>query len=117
MSRPVRPREWEGDGRADETLDPMRARSQEAPPTAGSPDPRRVTAADRYQLLLAVSEAIVSNRDLPALFHELAGYLHPVVRFDYLALILHDPALDVLRLHVLEPPDPALLSSAEAVPP
>ena len=56
----------------------------------------------RHQALLAVSEAIVSHRDLSALFHELASRLHQVVRFDYLALFLHyatspsDAALDPL---------------------
>lgn len=38
-----------------------------------------VTGA-QYRALLAVSEAIVSHRDLPALFHDLAGRLHQVVR-------------------------------------
>jgi hypothetical protein len=33
-------------------------------------------ADQRYRALLAVSEAIVSHRDLSALFHELAGRLH-----------------------------------------
>ena len=42
-----------------------------------------------YRALLAVSEAIASRRDLPALFHELAGRLDHVVRFDSLALVLH----------------------------
>jgi formate hydrogenlyase transcriptional activator len=56
---------------------------------------------------LAVSEAIVSHRDLSALFHELAGRLHHVVRFDYLGLLLHDAAGDTLRLHVLETSEPA----------
>src|ERR1700747_1937561 len=42
----------------------------------------------KYQALLAVSEAIVSHRELSALFHELAGRLHQVVRFDYLVLYL-----------------------------
>jgi hypothetical protein len=41
---------------------------------------------DRYHALLAVSEAIVSHRDLSALFHELAGRFQQVVRFDYLGL-------------------------------
>ena len=64
--------------------------------------------------MLAVSEAIVSHRDLPALFHELAGRLHQVVQFDYLALVLHEAASNTMRLHVLESlrthPAPALLS-------
>jgi formate hydrogenlyase transcriptional activator len=71
------------------------------------------TAADgRHRTLLAVSEVIVSHRDLPTLFHELAGRLHPVVRFDYLGLYLHQAAENTLRLHVLEP---ALPSAALSV--
>ena len=60
---------------------------------------------DRYRALLAVSEAIVSHRDLSALFHELAGRLQQVVRFDYLALVLHEAASNTMRLHVLETPE------------
>ena len=67
-------------------------------------------AGDRYHALLGVSEAIVLYRDLPALFHELAGRLHEVVRFDWLALILHEAASQTLHMHVLEPPDPKLLA-------
>jgi hypothetical protein len=52
--------------------------------------------------LLAVSEAIVSHRDLSALFHELAGRLHQVVRFDYLGLALHEATSNTLRVHLLE---------------
>ena len=55
-------------------------------------DGQATAAGDRYRALLAVSEAIVSHRDLAALFHELAGRLHQVVRFDYLALVLHEAA-------------------------
>jgi formate hydrogenlyase transcriptional activator len=58
--------------------------------------------------LLAVSEAIVSHRDLSALFHELAGRLHPVVRFDYLALFLHEAESNTIRPHILEPSGPTL---------
>jgi formate hydrogenlyase transcriptional activator len=64
---------------------------------------------DRYRALLAVSEAIVTHRDLPALFHELAGQLVPLVHFDALSLVLHDSATDTMRLHVLE--------TSESVPP
>ena len=55
-----------------------------------------------YRALLAVSEAIVSHRDLSALFHELADRLHEVVRFDYLGLVLHEAASQTMRLHILE---------------
>ena len=48
-------------------------------------NPQAVSTDHKYQALLAVSEAIVSHRDLSALFHELAGRLHQAVRFDYSA--------------------------------
>jgi formate hydrogenlyase transcriptional activator len=63
-------------------------------------------ASDSYRALLAVSEAIVSHRDMPALFQELAGKLRQVVRFDYLALVLHEAASNTMRLHVLEASEP-----------
>jgi formate hydrogenlyase transcriptional activator len=56
--------------------------------------------------LLAVSEAIVSHRDLPALFDELAGRLHRVVPFHSLALVLHEAVTNTMRLHVLGSSDP-----------
>ena len=65
-------------------------------------NPQTLAACQRYQTLLAVSAAIVAHRDLRGLFHELADRLHQVVRFDYLACILHDASSDTLRLHVLE---------------
>jgi len=57
---------------------------------------------NQYRALLAVSEAIVSHRDLSALFHELAGRLHQVVRFDYLGLSLHDAPINTMRVHILD---------------
>jgi formate hydrogenlyase transcriptional activator len=62
----------------------------------------------QYQILLAVSQAIVSRRDLYALFHELAAHLHQVARFDFLSLVLHDATNNTMRMHVLE--------TAEAMP-
>ena len=53
-------------------------------------NPQAPSTDHKYQALLAVSEAIVSHRDLSALFHELAGQLRRVVRFDYLGLTLHE---------------------------
>jgi formate hydrogenlyase transcriptional activator len=67
--------------------------------------------------LLAVSEAIVSHRDLPALFHEMAGRLHQVVRFDYLALVLHEAASNTMRLHVLETCEPVPPGTVIVLPP
>jgi formate hydrogenlyase transcriptional activator len=56
----------------------------------------------QLEALLEVSEAIAQQRDLPALFHDLAARLHSVIDFDFLSLVLHDPVRNVMRLHVLE---------------
>ena len=78
--------------------------------TASSPTVdllRRASAPeDRYRALLGVSEAIATQRDLPALFHELAGQLVEVVAFDALSLVLHEAATDTMHLHVLETWEP-----------
>jgi formate hydrogenlyase transcriptional activator len=79
-------------------------------------DCRVLASCEQYRALLAVAEAIISHRDLRALFHDLAGRLHHVVRFDYLALVLHEAASDTMRLHFLEPSEPAVLSSFLSFP-
>src|SRR6266567_3034714 len=56
----------------------------------------------QLEALLEVSEAIAQHRDLPALFHDLAGRLHSVIEFDFLTCVLHDPVRNVMRLHILE---------------
>src|SRR3981081_2549996 len=67
---------------------------------------KQIAACQQYRALLAVAEANVSHRNLHALFHDLAARLHQVVRFDYLLLVLHDDALDTMRLHILETSEP-----------
>ncbi len=79
---------------------------------SASSDTEAAACGDHYRALLAVAEAIVSNRSLPALFHELAGRLHDVVRFDYLALVLYEAASESVRLHVVEPCEPATAAPA-----
>ena len=69
-------------------------------------DGQTTPSDDRYRALLGVSEAIATQRDLPALFHELAGQLVRVVPFDALSLVLHEAATDTMRLHVLETLEP-----------
>ncbi len=73
-----------------------------------APDGPQLAARQQYQTLLAVSQTIVSHRDLESLFVELADRLHQVARFDFLSLVLHDAASNTMRLHLLE--------TAEAVP-
>jgi formate hydrogenlyase transcriptional activator len=69
-------------------------------------DGRELSACRQYQTLLAVSEAIVAHRDVATLFHDLADRLHLVVRFDYLACVLHDATSNTMPLHVLETTEP-----------
>ncbi len=77
-----------------------------ADPVVSPPEIAKIQLLDqsRRQLeaLLEVSEAIAQQRDLTALFHELARRLHWVVEFDFLTLVLHDSVRNVMRLHILE---------------
>jgi formate hydrogenlyase transcriptional activator len=59
----------------------------------------------QFEALLEVSEAIAQQRDLKALFHELSVRLHAVLQFDFLALVLHHPESNTMRLHILETHD------------
>src|ERR1700682_5153826 len=77
-------------------------------------DSRKLSACRQYGTLLAVSEAIVSHRDLGKLFHDLASRIHLVVRFDYLACVLHDAASNTMRLHVLETTEPIPVQAPSA---
>jgi formate hydrogenlyase transcriptional activator len=72
-----------------------------SPPEVAFPSPLEHSRR-QLEALLEVSEAIAQQRDLRALFHDLAERLHSVVDFDFLTLVLHDPARNVMRLHVLE---------------
>jgi formate hydrogenlyase transcriptional activator len=65
-------------------------------------DGQATSTIDQYRALFAVSDAIASHRDLPALLHELAERLARVVQSDALSVVLHDAATNTMRLHVLE---------------
>jgi RNA polymerase sigma-70 factor (ECF subfamily) len=49
-----------------------------------TPNGQALSAYQQYRTLLAVSEAILAQRDLAALFHDLTERLQQIVRFDYL---------------------------------
>ena len=70
-------------------------------------------AASQHQVLLEVSESIATHRDLPALFHDLVERLPRLVNFDTLWLVLHEPARNVMRVHILETPSRAYLDFVE----
>ena len=57
--------------------------------------------ADLQPLLLDVLRATASHHDLSSLLHDLTAVLQRAARFDRLAVVLHDPARNVMRLHTL----------------
>jgi len=65
------------------------------------------TLAERYQALLEVAEAISAHRDLHELFRDLAQRLPRVVHVNFVALSLHDPERNLMRLHTLQANVPA----------
>jgi formate hydrogenlyase transcriptional activator len=85
--------------------------SLEAPQTSPLEHSRR-----QLEALLEVSEAIAQQRDLPALFHDLAVRLHAVLDFDFVTLVLHDAAKNVMRLHILETNIPVEKATGSEVP-
>lgn len=52
-----------------------------------------------YKVLFDLSQVIAGHTNLETLCNALAGSLRRVVSFDLLALVLHDPVRDQLRLH------------------
>ncbi|MHB8410540.1 MAG: sigma 54-interacting transcriptional regulator [Candidatus Acidiferrales bacterium] len=73
----------------------------------GAEHPKIATeTAEKFRALLEVSEAISLHRDLSALFHDLAQRLYGIVQFDFLGLILHDAARDVMQLRICEGRNP-----------
>ncbi len=67
----------------------------------------REQAEPRYRALLEIADSIASHRDTQALFHDLAQKLHRVVEFDFINVVLHDPARRTFKLFVLEALRPA----------
>src|SRR5881296_2288084 len=71
---------------------------------------------DRLRLLLEVSESIASHRDLDELLHDLSQRLPPIVPFDYINVVLHDSAREVMRLHILAAPEPSTIRPGLELP-
>jgi formate hydrogenlyase transcriptional activator len=65
------------------------------------------TLAERYQALLEVAQAISVHRDLHALCQDLAQRLPRVVHVNFIALTLHDPVRNTMRLHSIQANVPA----------
>src|SRR3989441_6521530 len=74
----------------------------------------RACAPDNLQrMLLDVSHATASHRDLQSLLCDLAGLLRRVARFDRLAIVLHDPERDLMRLHTIVSLEPTFVTDLE----
>jgi len=71
---------------------------------------------EQYRALFEVSEAIALHRDLDELFRDLARRLPHIVPFDYINVVLHDPARDVMRLSFLVTPKPTTISTGLELP-
>jgi formate hydrogenlyase transcriptional activator len=60
-----------------------------------------VRDGDRLRLLLEVTESIALHHDLAELLRDLAQRLPSIVPFDYINVVLHEPARNVMRLWLL----------------
>ena len=72
-------------------------------------DGQALLTREQYRALLDVAEVIAAHRDLGELFQDLAQRLPRIVPFDYINLVLHDPARNVMRLHLLITPEPSTI--------
>src|SRR5262247_350846 len=77
-------------------------------------EPERLNS--RYQALLEISEAIAVHRNLNELLQDLAHRLPRIVPFDFINLVLHDPAREVMRLHTLVAPETSTIRAGLELP-
>ena len=85
------------------------------PPTTEPASPLEQSGR-QLEALLDISETIAQHRDLKALFHQLSECIHTVVPFDFFTLVLHDPARNTMRLHILEARDFSKAKGPEELP-
>src|SRR5438094_6117755 len=64
-------------------------------------------------MLLDVLHATASHRDLQSLLCDLAGLLRRIAHFDRLAIVLHDPERDLMRLHTIVSIEPTAMADLE----
>jgi formate hydrogenlyase transcriptional activator len=67
--------------------------------------------SEQLRLLIHVSEAIATHRDLPALFRDLAKRLPAIIPFEFISVDLYDPEKNVMRVDMLGTAD------ADSIPP
>jgi len=74
---------------------------------------RACEAGNLHRMLVDVSHATASHRDLQSLLRDLAGLLRRVARFDRLAIVLHDADRDLMRLHTIVSLSPTFTTDLE----
>jgi formate hydrogenlyase transcriptional activator len=92
------------------------ARGSSTPEIAGNGDTERRELVDLQALLVDVSRLATSHRDLESLLTDLVVLLQRAVRFDRLAVVLHDPSRQVMRLHTLAAVEPVVPTVIELAP-
>ena len=71
----------------------------------------RASSTEIYQAVLALSRSIAGRTDLRSLLSGVAESLRPIVGFDHVGLILHDPNGNAMQGHILnEPCNPVITS-------
>src|SRR5688572_26611015 len=77
-----------------------------------------VPEAERFRALLEINNAVVGNLTRDTLFAAIAPALRRILPFERIAIFLHDPGRDVLRLFVLESviPSPYFVVGLEMLP-
>jgi formate hydrogenlyase transcriptional activator len=70
----------------------------------------------RYETLLEVAGSLASTQDLSELFRELLGRIQDFGKFDFLALLLHDPVENVMHLHALHAAVPITVPVSPQIP-
>src|SRR5436190_1483026 len=81
--------------------------------TVGRADRRACAQGDLHRVLLDVSHAVSSHRELKSLLGDLAGLLRRVAHFDRLAIVLHDAERDRMRLHTLVSSEPTFMTDMD----
>ena len=71
---------------------------------------------DRLRLLLEVTESIALHHDAERFLRDLAQRLPRIVPFDYINIVLHDPAKNVMRLRLLVTSIPATIEPGLELP-
>jgi formate hydrogenlyase transcriptional activator len=88
-------------------------RDAELKPMTDDSETDRVNAGAPYEALLTAAVAMARHKSLAEFLRALAGHVHTVLAFDYLALMLFDQEGGGMRVAVLEPADTPFQSLTE----